>query len=111
MVLAQQSTASGSAVSARPVTQQYGYPVTVSISGPSAVFYNDPATWTALASYGITPYTYTWYRNGVQVGTGSTYSIVATGGSFTLAVTVRDASGASASASKSVTMQYECLHC
>lgn len=110
MVLAQQSTASGSAVSARPAAQLSAYPVAVSISGPSAVFYNDPATWTAFASYGTAPYTYTWYRNGVQVGTGSTYSVVVTG-SFTLAVTVRDASGASASASKSVTVQYECRHC
>lgn len=112
LAVAPQAVASGSATSAKPSGQQYiyPYPLTVSISGPGMVYHDDPATWTALASYGTTPYTYTWYRNGVQVGTGSTYSTIVKS-SFTLQVTVRDAVGATASASKSVAMEYECLHC
>ena len=54
-------------------------------------------TWTAAVSGGVTPYTYQWKVNGVNVGTGSSYTrnVCPTAGSFTLSLTVTGANGLS----------------
>jgi hypothetical protein len=77
----------------------YKRPLSVSISGPS----NPPAyttqTWSAAAASGTGPYSYTWYHDGVVVGTGATYSEDVYDFGFQLQVTVTDAAGASATSS------------
>lgn len=91
-------------------------PLAVSISGPTEVFHpekgqpNNCYTWTANASAGIPPYTYTWFRNGIQVGTASSYQECFSyngggGGSYqiTLRVDVRDVQNTLASDTKVVT--------
>lgn len=68
-------------------------PLALSISGntyPQAYTYE---TWYAAASNGTGPYSYSWYRDGIFVATGNTYSdYVDT--AFQLQVTVTDAAGA-----------------
>jgi hypothetical protein len=84
---------------------------TVSISGPAWLSEWDDATYTAVPSSGSSPYTYTWLRNGVQVGTGATYSVHYVRSGFTLQVNATDALGRTASASLRVSVVQECLHC
>jgi hypothetical protein len=84
---------------------------TVSISGPAPLTEYDTATYTAVPSYGAAPYTYTWFRNGWQVGTGATYTVNIVRSSFTLQVNATDALGATASASLSVYVTPECRRC
>jgi hypothetical protein len=70
-------------------------PLALSVSGnsyPQAYTYE---TWYAAAANGTGPYSYSWYRDGVFVGSGATYgSSVDT--AFQLQVTVTDAVGATA---------------
>lgn len=85
-------------------------PLGVSINGPSEVGF-DPFTpdcqdpvWTAAASGGTPGYSYKWFVNGVQVGTGSSYSrtVCREDPSFTLSLTVTDSTAQSASNSMTV---------
>ncbi|HEV2887402.1 MAG TPA: hypothetical protein VGX49_10855 [Jatrophihabitans sp.] len=113
LAVAQPTAASGKAASATPRTGaslSYTY-FTVSISGPASLGEWDDATYTAVPSYGTAPYTYTWFRNGVSVGTGSTYSVHYVRSSFTLQVNATDALGRTASATLRVYVVQECLHC
>ncbi len=64
----------------------------VNISGSSYVPRYSYETWYALTSGGTGPYTYTWYRDGVQVATGDTYSDYAMT-DFELRATVKDSAG------------------
>ncbi|HYO15033.1 MAG TPA: S8 family serine peptidase [Thermoanaerobaculia bacterium] len=73
----------------------YKRPLSVSISGNSQPQSYTYETWYAAAANGTAPYSYTWYRDGYFVGTGTTYSdYVDT--AFQLQVTVTDATGATA---------------
>jgi hypothetical protein len=49
-------------------------PMNASIGGPAVPLGNTTQTWGANGSGGIQPYTYTWYRDGNWVGSGSTYT-------------------------------------
>jgi hypothetical protein len=68
-------------------------------------------TWTSSVSGGTAPYTYQWTWNGVNVGTGSSYSRSTCAGSYysyttnTLGLTVTDSAGRSGSTSKSVDVE------
>lgn len=81
----------------------YKRPLSVSISGSS----NPPAytyqTWSAAAASGTGPYSYSWYRDGSFVQSGTTYGEDVYDTPFLLQVTVTDAAGASATSSLSVT--------
>lgn len=80
-------------------------PLAVSLAGngnPQAYTYE---TWYAAAANGTGPYSYSWYRDGSFVGTGSTYNdYVDT--AFQLQVTVTDAAGATATSSLWVSPNY-----
>lgn len=106
MVLAQQASASASAA-----TEPGLYDFTVSISGPATLYEYDDATYTAVPAYGYAPYTYTWFKGGTQVGTGSTYAVHLVRGSFTLQVNAKDSRGRTASATLSVGVVRECRTC
>ncbi len=78
----------------------------VSIAGPSTVLPADHPTFTASAVGGTLPFQYVWKVNGVVKQTGASASFAWTSGaSYTLTLTVTDASGSSRSASKAVTVQ------
>jgi hypothetical protein len=76
-------------------------PLSVSILGNSNPPANTTQTWSAVASYGTAPYSYTWYRDGAFAGTGPTYSedVYDITPPFQLQVTVTDAVGGSATSS------------
>lgn len=70
----------------------------VTMSGPSSVDFTTATcstqTWSASASGGTIPYSYVWYYNGTQVGTGTSYSrsVCYNHADFTIQVTVTDSS-------------------
>jgi hypothetical protein len=82
-------------------------PLAVSINGPQQVDFDETTpecqdpVWSATASGGTPSYSYKWFVNGVQVGTGSSYSrsVCWWSGSFTLSLTVTDSASQSASSS------------
>ncbi len=77
-----------------------------SIVGPSTVLPADHPTFTASTVGGTLPFQYVWRVNGVIKQTGASASFAWTSGaSYTLSLTVTDASGSSRSASKAVTVQ------
>ena len=87
---------------------------TVTISGTSFEYFTSlgcvSRTWTASAS-GCTAYSYQWKKNGAVVGTNSstyTQNVCASGGSFTLDVTVN---GGAATDSHYVDVYYEYCEC
>jgi hypothetical protein len=73
-------------------------PLDVTMSGPASIFLTTgrcvTATWSAAVSGGSTPYSYKWYYNGTQVGTGTSYSrsVCHNHADFTIQVTVTDSS-------------------
>jgi hypothetical protein len=78
-------------------------PLAISIDGPSEVGFDpfspdcrDPV-WYATASGGTPSYSYKWSVNGVQVGTGNSYSrtVCREDASFSLSLTVTDSTGQS----------------
>ena len=75
----------------------YQRPLAVGISGPTSTYIGNYETWTAVGTGGTPPYTYNWYRDGVHVGSGSTYSDYVGYGGFQLQVNVTDAAGGTAS--------------
>jgi hypothetical protein len=81
-------------------------PLSVTMSGPSTADFTTATcstlTWSASASGGTTPYSYNWYYNGTQVGTGASYSrsVCYNAADFTVQATVTD--GSSPVQSKSV---------
>jgi hypothetical protein len=89
----------------------YQRPLSVSIYGPSQVSPYDYGTWSAARSGGVGPYSFTWYRDGVAVATGETYSDNAGDTSFQLQVVATDALGASASGYTWVSVQYPVEEC
>lgn len=86
-------TASAGGKSASAAVTVAKEPLSASISGPTMLGYRQIGTWTAVVSGGSSPYTYRWYKNGVLVGTGSSYSAGASG-DFDLRLDVTDADGA-----------------
>jgi hypothetical protein len=70
----------------------------VTMSGPSSADFTTATcstlTWSASASGGTTPYSYNWYYNGTQVGTGTSYSrsVCYNHADFTIQATVTDSS-------------------
>lgn len=89
----------------------YQRPLAVSIYGPSQVAPYDYATWSVSRTGGTGPFSYTWYRDGVAVSTGETYSDYAGDTSFQLQVTARDALGATANGYMYVAVQYPQEEC
>jgi len=95
-------------------------PLAVLIDGPSQVDFDETTpecqdpVWSATASGGTPSYSYKWFVNGVQVGTGSSYSrsVCWWDGSFTLSLTVTDSAGQSASSSFEVwAIRWEMVIC
>lgn len=76
-------------------------PLNVSVTGPSTVWGCSSATWTAAATGGRAPYTYSWHAETSTISTGQspslTYTNTGTTKSMTVATTVMDATGARAS--------------
>lgn len=68
-------------------------PLSVTVDGPRVVGMNENCTWTVNASYGTPPYTYEWQRNGVEVGSGQSYTGNTGASSFYLQGIAGDASG------------------
>lgn len=70
----------------------------VTMSGPTSAYFTTATcstyTWSASVSGGTTPYSYKWYYNGTQVGTGTSYSrsVCYNHPDFTIQVTVTDSS-------------------
>ena len=87
------------------------YDFTVSISGPASLYQYDEATYTAVPAHGTAPYSYTWFLNGTQVGTGPSYTVYVMRNSVTLQVNAVDARGHSASASVTPHILQECHTC
>ena len=89
-------------------------PPSVTMSGPSSANFSTATcstlTWSASASGGTTPYSYNWYYNGTQVGTGTSYSrsVCYNHADFTIQATVTDSSSPvqSTSASRAVDVTY-----
>ena len=77
-------------------------PLSVSINGPSYAIANTTQTWSASASGGTPPYSYRWYRNGVQVSTASSYTANVGTSNFYLQLSVTDAASTTKSASLNV---------
>lgn len=91
-------------------TAAHAVPPVASIDGPFEVGF-DPSSpdcrdpvWNAAVSGGTPSYSYKWFVNGAQVGTGSSYTrtVCRDDASFTLSLTVTD--GASQSDSDSFTV-------
>lgn len=89
----------------------YQRPLSVSISGPSTMQPYEYGYWSAARSGGVGPYSYAWYRDGVLVGTGATYSDAAGDYSFQLQLNVTDANGATATGYMYVSVQYPQEEC
>ncbi len=89
----------------------YQRPLSVSIYGPSQLSPYDYGTWSASRSGGVGPYSFTWYRDGVAVATGPSYSGSADETSFQLQVVATDALGASATGYMWVAVQYPVEEC
>jgi hypothetical protein len=93
-----------------------GTPPTPFISGPtyaSVSGYNcELLTWYASASGGTPAYSFTWYRDGYEAGTGSSYSEWFCGNNWnwtqyvSMSVTARDSAGLSGSADYSASIYY-----
>ena len=91
-------------------------PVTVTITGPILSLVNGYACstvqWTASVSGGTPAYNYTWYRDGYNVGTGSTYAEIFCGGNsnytetVNLSVTVSDGISQTASDTHTTSVTY-----
>ncbi|MGQ0767114.1 MAG: hypothetical protein ACT4OZ_15810, partial [Gemmatimonadota bacterium] len=67
-----------------------GVQLTSSIGGPSIVQPHSTCLWTATASGGIPPYSYSWKVNGQTVGSGVDIYYTNAGSAFTLTLTVTD---------------------
>jgi hypothetical protein len=68
----------------------------VSISGPDFFIDFASGTWTASVSSGVPPFAYSWRKNGVFVGSGSSLT-TSSSSSFGLSLTITDAVGQTAS--------------
>ncbi|MBL7996828.1 T9SS type A sorting domain-containing protein [bacterium] len=73
----------------------YGAPV-VGIYGPYSINTNQTGNWSANVTDGVAPFSYTWFKNGVQVGSGQSVSC-SSASNFILSVNVTDAYGQTAS--------------
>lgn len=86
-------------------------PLTVSINGPTSVRPNTTCEWMGSASGGTPWYTFDW-SGGTTIYEDGGESYLARGsGSFTVSVTVTDAAGRTASASKSVSVSNNAPAC
>lgn len=89
----------------------------VQLSGPSSVQAYQPCEWYAFASGGTAPYTWSWsqttggpgYAN-PRTSTLESY-VTSTSGTMTLSVTITDALGRTATASKYVTTSWQAPEC
>jgi hypothetical protein len=91
-------------------------PPQVTISGPTSSSITGytcrTLTWTASASGGVPGYSYTWYRDGYYVGSGSSYSETFCGDNFAyteyvnLSVTATDSAGSQATDTHTTTVRY-----
>lgn len=88
-------------------------PLSVAItSGPTNVPFTTATcatqTWTAAASGGVSSYTYKWYVNNGEVGSGPSYprSVCYNHADFTLKVVATDSTGATANATRTIDVSY-----
>jgi hypothetical protein len=65
----------------------------VTLTGPNAVKPTQSCLYTGGASGGTSPYTFTWYRNSVYIGSGSEINVGPLSPSFALSVVGTDATG------------------
>ena len=89
-------------------------PMSVAISGPSYLYFDVydcfEYTWSASVSNGTAPYSYSWKENGVNAGTGSTYTkmVCYWESSFDLSVTATGSDARSASSGTfTVTVEFD----
>jgi hypothetical protein len=90
--------------------------ITPTITGPTLGLvsgYNcQTYTWSVSATGGAPGYTYTWYRDGSQVGTGTSYSQTFCGGNYAwteyvnLSATARDTAGQTGTDTHNATIRY-----
>lgn len=87
-------------------------PLSVTISGPGTVRPNLECYYYATVSYGQSPYTYSWTQTAGSGSSDGNIGYFATSStSYTLRVTVTDAAGHTASASKFVTVSSSAPQC
>ncbi len=86
-------------------------PLTVSISGPGSIRPNTTCEWIGSASGGTPGYTYDWSGGSTIYEDGGEIYLARGSGSFTVSVTVTDAAGRTASASKSVSVSNNAPAC
>lgn len=94
------------------INEEFGgamWPLLVStgISGPTEVPPSENGTWTAVPNGDYSPYTYHWYKNGLSVGTGSSY-VGQSDTDFTLRVDVVSRFGWFSSAEINVVVVDDC---
>jgi hypothetical protein len=79
--------------------------IRATIRGPTQLV-SEAGFWTASATGGYPPYSFTWYKDGIQVGQGSSYSALLPAGSVvSLAVKAQDSRGVAHSYVQSVTVE------
>ena len=87
-------------------TANISNPLTVFITGVTQGYVNVNYSYTLVVSGGVAPYTFTWSTDGLKSGqnTGTVTYNWSTAGNKTISVTVTDSSGASNTASLSITI-------
>jgi hypothetical protein len=85
--------------------------LTVSISGPSSIRPNTTCEWLGTESGGTPGYTYDWSGGTTIYEDGSNYYLARSSEAFYVSVTVTDATGHTASASKYVTVSSKASAC
>src|SRR5207245_11772567 len=87
-----------------PIRVYHTYSLTTIITyAPSLPFSGQSVTFTGTASGGTSPYSYSWNLAGTSK-TGNTVSQSFTNGTYTISVTVTDATGKTATSSQSLTI-------
>jgi hypothetical protein len=104
------------AARAEPTSPNFSTAPTVAIHGPATVLTNRICEWQGRISYGTAPYTWTWSRTG---GTGTATELSPTEqsyharptGSTVISLTITDAEGRTATASKTVSTSVYAREC
>jgi opacity protein-like surface antigen len=104
------------AARAAPTSPNFSTAPTVAIFGPANVIPNRICEWYGRISYGTAPYTWTWSRTG---GTGTATALSPTeqsyharpAGAIVISLTITDAEGRTATASKTVNTSVYAQEC
>ena len=95
----------------RPTSTFVVAPMAVSIAGPDAVPKSVTCTFYANVTYGLSPYTFQWYRDGVLEPSNTSVYTRASARGYFLEVRVTDSDGRTASATKEVDLLPPTAHC